>query len=466
MALELTEKHGSDRVRLLSALEEAALRAVKGGNAAPSMREIYRRTSNHVRDRDLWILCDCRREETAKPVIVPRRVAPGRVLLVNLPDASVPHAEGCVFAPRGAGEEQPPRLPDRSLNPFPDRAGHSDRPEPGIEPRRPWTPPLGAGRDPPGVAHILKTFIQAARLNTLAGSERFASPVEWLGGIRRAAERFHVAPNLPASEVLFTDPADWHGGEVGARLAAAERRWPERSTPCGFLCWLAHDVSDHEINRDHRESGHVWAAAGVASPIVHDNRVSGPYLFLGAVARSDDGLAWECRMACAQPIVSAQCPIPVESDYERRAVESLRHLVGELRSDAGLHEALGGAVRVELQKPLFPFRVPGGPCLPDVLITAIRPGGRGHLPGNPDDANRGGPYADPDRARYVIEVMGFRDPQYEAAKEETHSRMRRIGRVIRMEGPQFDSPHNGIERQRGRIAKRIAKDLAWRWTVG
>ena len=101
-------------------------------------------------------------------------------------------------------------------------------------------------------------------------------------------------------------------------------------------------------------------------------------------------------MACAQPIVSAKCPIPVESDYERRAVESLRRLVHDLRNDGELQAALGGAVRVELQKPLFPYRVPGGPCLPDVLITATRPGGHGHLPGQADDANGDGPYADRD----------------------------------------------------------------------
>ena len=160
-----------------------------------------------------------------------------------------------MFAPRGTGEEQPARLPDRYLNPFPDRAGHPDRPEPGIEPRKPWSPPFQAGREPPGMAHILKTFIQAARLNTLVGTERFASPVEWLAEIPRAADRFHVAPNVPASQFLFTDPADRHGGEVGARLEAAERSWPERSRPCEFLCWIAHDVSEHEINRDNREAG-------------------------------------------------------------------------------------------------------------------------------------------------------------------------------------------------------------------
>ncbi len=467
MAFELVEKHGLDRVRMLSALEEAALRAVKSGNADPPMREIYRRASNHVRDNDLWILCDCRPEESAKPVIVPRRIAPGRVLLVNLPNASALHAEGCVFARRDAGEEQPVRIPDRSLNPFSGGAAHPDRPGTGIGPPTPWSPSaLSTGRDPPSVAHILKTFIQAAQLNTLAGTERFASPEEWLAEIRRAAERFHIAPNVPASEFLFIDPESWHGSEVQETLDAAERSWPERSRPCGILCWVAHDVTEHEINRGNREAGYARSVSPVASPIVHDNRVSGPYLFLGAVARPDDGRAWECHIACAQPIVTPECPIPVESHYERRAVDSLRHLVRDLQNDGGLRQALGNAVRVELRKPLFPFRVLGGRCLPDILVIVTRPGGYGYRPGDPDDGRRDGPYADRDQARYIVEVMGFRDPEYEKAKQETHSRMRRIGRVIRMEGPQFDSPHNGLERQRRRLTKQIAKDLAWRWKTG
>ena len=62
--------------------------------------------------------------------------------------------------------------------------------------------------------------------------------------------------------------------------------------------------------------------------------------------------------------------------------------------------------------------------------------------------------------------MGFDDPEYEKDKEDTHSRMRRIGRVIRMEGGQFESSYNGVDRQRERITGQIRKDLIWRWKAG
>lgn len=461
MTFEVVKKHSLEHVRMVSSFEETALPAVKGGIGEPAARRIYRRLANHVRDNDLWILCVCRGEGSARPVIVPRRVGPATVNLVNLPNADFPHAEHCVFRLRDAGARPTIVVPDDFLDPFPFVEGHRDPPGPG-EGRKKRRGRAGPStvRVPANVSNILKRLIQGARLNTLAGVERFASPGEWLAEIRRAAEAVYIAPNIPVSELLFTDPGSWSAGEVERKLEAAERDWPERRRPCGFLCWIAHDVSEYEINPANRSEGHIRVTSPVVFPIVYRRRVSGPYLFLGVVARSDDGGGWECRMAYAQPIVGPDCPIPVESGYERSALVSLPHLVGDLRGDRGLLEALGGAVRIELQKPLFQFDVAGGRCLPDVLVTVTRPGGYGHRPGHrrPD-----GPYEDRDTVRYVIEVMGFDDPEYEKAKEDTHARMRRIGRVIRMEGRQFESSYNGVDRQRERIARQIKKDLVWRW---
>ena len=243
-------------------------------------------------------------------------------------------------------------VPDDFLDPFSFVEGYRNLPGPGggKERRRDRL-----GRVPANVSNILKRLIQGARLNTLAGVERFASPGEWLAELRRAAQAFYIAANIPVSELLFTDPGSWGAGEVGRKLGAAERNWPERRRPCGFLCWVAHDVSEYEINPADPSQGHIRVTSPVVFPSVYRRRVSGPYLFLGVVARSDDGGRWECRLAYAQPIVDPKCPIPVDSGYERSALDSLPRLVRDLRDDRGLLEALGGTVRVELQKPLFQF---------------------------------------------------------------------------------------------------------------
>ena len=128
-----------------------------------------------------------------------------------------------------------------------------------------------------------------------------------------------------------------------------------------------------------------------------------------------------------------------------------------------MRDALGGAVRVELEKPLAAIEVTGGACLPDFLLTVARPGAHGHLPGGPGQVSHRGRFDPRDRARYVIEVMGSGDPEYEEKKKVTHARMRRIGPVFRMEGREFSSRGNPLGRQRGRIADAIATDLARRW---
>ena len=223
------------------------------------------------------------------------------------------------------------------------------------------------------------------------------------------------------------------------------------------------DVAARGINPRHPEAGRVEVHSRVPRPVVGRSPVKGPFLFLGIVARGEGGGAWACRAACVQPILSPEVPMPVDSGYERRALAALRGAAADLARNAALTDALGGAVRVELEKPLFPFIVRGGPCLPDALLTVTRPGGRGHMPAGPAAPLPEGPFADRDKARYVIEVMGFADAGYERRKANTHARMRRIGRVIRMEARRFDSPWNDLESQTRRIARRIGKDLVWRW---
>ena len=237
------------------------------------------------------------------------------------------------------------------------------------------------------------------------------------------------------------------------------QRWPGRGRPFALLSWLAHDVAARGINPRHPKAGRVEVHSRVARPVVGRQRIAGPFLFLGIVARGLDGGGWACRAACVQPILSAEVPMPVDSGNERRALAALRGSVEDLARNVALSDALGGSPRVELEKPLFPFVVRGGPCLPDALLTVTRPGGRDRVSAGPD----GLPFADRDRARYVIEVMGFADAVYERRKENTHARMKRIGRVIRMEARQFDSPWNDLDSQTRRIARRIGEDFLSRW---
>ena len=266
---------------------------------------------------------------------------------------------------------------------------------------------------------------------------------------------------MPASGFLFTDPGAWRSGEVAARLEAAAPRWPEGGRPGAYLCWPVSEVNGCEV--DPGGPGHVEAPDTVVCPMLPNKKpVEGPYLFLGAVARSGD--EWACVNACARPIAALDCPVPVDSGYERQAVGALWRLVRTLAGNPELGALLGGAVGVELEKPLTIIETTAGACLPDFLLTVFRPGASSHLPSGPGDPRHFGRFDPRDRARYVIEVMGFDDPEYERSKKRTHPRMARLGQVFRMEGKEFGPNGKGIRpparEDHGRHRARPAPALA------
>ena len=453
MTLEIVEKYTMEPVGTLSPIEEAALRAVRRGDADAAMRTIYRLTAGRLREEGSWLGCDC----AAGAAIAFRLQSNGSIAMVNLPEAPVPHAPGCPFGLRDAGDDADAAALVADLFLADERETPREGPgEGGVE--RPWS-----GGRPSSLSQVLKTLMSAAGLNRFDGIAAPAAPEDWLESCRRAAGEFRVAGRVPVSDILYTDPAEWAADETPDRLDELARGWWGRGQPFALLCWLARDVAPHGINRTHPDAGQVAVRYRIRRPIIGRAHVRGPFLFLGIVARAGGTGDWACRAAAVQPIVSPDIPMPVDSHYERRALARLRGAVAELARDAELRAALGGPARFELEKPLFPFVVRGGACLPDAILKVIRPGGRDRVPAGPDGPLPQGAFADRDRARYVIEVMGFADAAYERRKEITHARMRRLGRLIRMEAGQFDSTWNDLNTQTRGIARRIGKDLIARW---
>ena len=455
----LVEEESGKRFRKLTPDEADSIVAVKEGRASPE-EEPYFSLIQEVHRDGLRIECGCRPDLPRGPPLGPRRTRPKRIFLVNQSGQDVAHAVDCVFR-----VERPPMPPIVHSDVFKllPRANANRGDTDADSPVHRKSRGLSQGQRPWTMRGILWTLMHTARLHTLAVADGFPSSRGWLAAIGKAAEQFYLPPKVPASEFLFTDPKSWNSGEVGRRLDAAGQDLPEFEEPFALLCWPALDVSEYEVNGRSRELGHMKVHTPVVRPIIGDKPVRGPYLFLGVVERSEDGRRWECTKACAQPIVATDCPIPVDSHYERRALGSLRSLVRNLEKSGKLKKTLGGAVRVELEKPLTRTEVAGGPCLPDFLITVTRPNAYSHLPKGPGHPKHHGRFNPRDRARYVVEVMGFDDEDYERDKEETHPRMERIGPVSCMEGRKFDSAGNPLRRQRETITADIEDDLLERW---
>ena len=454
-------KESKERLEEIEPYLADCIVAVKKDEASPEEEPHSSLTQKMRRDR-LRIECGCRPDLQRGPLLGTRRNRDGRTFIVNLPNQDVAHAKDCAF-----WVERPVMPPIVHSDEFKlssrARADHGD-----IDPDFPVNRKsrgLWQGQRPRTLRGILWTLMHTARLHRLAVADGLSSSRGWLAAIGKAAEQFYLPPRVPASEFLFTDPESWSSGEVERRLNHAGQDWIEFEESFALLCWPARDVSECEADGRNRELGHVKVRTPVVRPKIGDNPVVGPYLFLGAVERSGDGRRWECTKACAQPIVATDCPIPVDSHYERRALGSLRALVRNLTKSGKLKKALGGAVRVELEKPLTRTEVAGGPCLPDFLITVTRPGAYSNFPQGPGHPKHRGRFNPRDWARHIVEVMGFDDEDYARDKERTHPRMRRIGPVWCLEGSEFDSVDNPLRRQREEITAKIEDDLLERWTV-
>ena len=447
----------SEIIRALLPQEEAALRRVKRGIDLPEENAVYRATVGQAHRNGRWFFCDCRSASAAeRPVISLRKNEDGRIFLTNLPRTEVPHADGCIFAPGDGARRRMPAIVFRDvLRPVAADRERADEEEAGDEPQRRIAGP-GSGRQTPTLTGHLRGLMRAASLHRLSVADGFASPGEWIARVAHAARNFRSPEDFRISGLLVTDPEEWTSGHVAKAMDRRERAWPKNGTPFAWLSWMARDIGEREVNREHPGLGRVRVLTDVVSPAIGSNRVAGPWLFLGEVGRSPETGRWECMEACAQPIASARCPVPVDSHNERRALGALCSLIRRLENDADLGKAFGGAVRVDLEKPLFDIETVGGPCRPDFILTVMRPEG----PGRETARSR---HLLGDAARYAIEVMGFDDPEYETAKTKTHRRMRNLGRLFSMDAGQFDSRRNDLQRQAERIARYIRNDLMLRW---
>ena len=462
MEIWLIYPQSRERLYRLTRREILALRAYKKRRADAVQEALCLPLIDRAHRDKLWFECGCRRVGSLCPDFHPRRQQNGSYALPNRHAAPVTHDPDCPF--RRGDTDGPPRAH------HPDVLGGFDAAEKDLPPSDLYTRPYAYWKPRPrAAAEQEKTLwgtasklMQRAGLNLLGAEERRQPPGEWLAAIVEAAGSLYLPPRVPASGYLFTDPATWRSGEVAARLEAAAADWPEGGRPRGYLCWPVGEVSGHAV--DPGGEGHVEASSPVVCPSVGRRPVIGPYLFLGAVDRSTG--RWACVDACARPIVALDCPIPVDSDYERQALGALRRLVETLAGHPELAALLGGTLRIELEKPLALIETTAGTCQPDFLLSVVRPRTHGHLPVGPDDPPYLGRFDPRCLAQYVIEVMGFNDRKYEERKKRTHPRMERLGPVMKMKGREFGSRDKGIDRQRETITADIALDLLGRWRKG
>ena len=207
--------------------------------------------------------------------------------------------------------------------------------------------------------------------------------------------------------------------------------------PQAFLSWPVREADDHGVE--------TWVGGtrvdvvdGLRRPVIEGTPVSGPWLFLGVVGLHYPTRGYECRKGWAQPIVSLDWPIPVDSHVERLAFLALSDTLTDLLCNFP-------DARFALEKPVFELSTPDGPCIPDFVVTAERGG---------------------DIVRFIIEVMGFDRPDYLKGKEETHERMAGLGILLTMDATRFGEGSHRVRAEGRAVTRTVNGILRGRWRRG
>ena len=438
MALVLMDKRDLSPVASLDAGEERALRAVVDGAGDEALTALALDVLNGARARGLWLGCDCRGENGRRPPLVPCRNHRGTEFLRVLSGRHVPHDESCVFHRRRARraaahpwDRAARKAPDGLFEVLRDRTEEQRVSRPGGR-----SGDEGERTDVrrPAMSQRLLMLLERAGLNRLPQAEAHGNEECWLEAIRQRAAEVEIAPGRPLADLWFPDIAMWNRRLVHARVRAAAREWPAGHKAQGFLCWVVWDVDAHGVGT--RERGNrVNVVAGVGRPVIGRNPVPRPYLFLGAVGVLDRQIGYECLEGYAQPIVASDCPVPVDSHYERQAFGTLRMTLKVLRGAFPDGE-------FEIEKPLFDIGTELGPCLPDFLVRARR---------------------GDDEMTFVVEVMGFERADYLRGKEVTHPRMETLGPLCTMQASAFGRPGEGVGAEGRKVTETIRAALRSRW---
>ena len=435
----LLDKKTLGVVEELSETQKRAIQAVMEGSTDRRNIEPVCRILDRAHSNGFWLGCDCQGDDRERPVAATVRNHTGTLHWRVLGDRPVQHSAHCVFhrtQVRERGEnrtsDSPQRAPTGNFqvlrNPPPSTRlsvpSDSDQVQTGR-----------GGRHSPALSRRLLQLVQLAGLNRVRPDATTLEPQNWRALLRERTSELNVAPGQPLSRLWFDHPVQWSKCVAHASVRAAARNGLTNHWPQGFLCWVVSEVGEHSVATSNGRDL-VNVVASVRRPMIGENPVPGPYLFLGVVGLPEDETGYQCLQAYAQPIVAGNCPVAVDSHNERRAFGSLRTTTLRILRSRFPDAAF------ELEKPQFDKETNCGPCLPDFLIRATRK-----------------------RAThtFVIEFMGFDRPDYLQGKAITHIRMEKLGPLCLMDALEFDRRERGLTDEGRKVTHQICSELQRIW---
>ena len=399
---------------------------------------------NRAQKTKQWLECDCKKEDN-QAILVPCLFRESQKFYFRaLINDHNEHCHECVFNParrewnprsqwdKGRKARKPPDGFFAVLRESSEAYGLADQntTQPSRNKAR-WSPRR------PALSQLLLKVMESSELNKLSSANKFADRKNWDNDILKGITGIEIAPGKLLSELWFSDVSRWKDGTVQRKMTEAAKEWPDGHKPQGFLCWFVWDVDEDGVGleEEEEENNRVVVINGVKQPLIHGEPVGKPYLFLGVVGLSANKKSgYQCIEAYAQPIVAKECPIPVDSRNERRALGTLKNNLTIIQKEFPI-------VSFSIEKPVFEIGTDYGPCLPDFMITACR---------------------DDEKQKFIIEVMGFDRPDYLMAKDVTHPRMEKLGTLITMDASKFRKPVE-VKKEGVQVREKILEKLPKLW---
>lgn len=214
----------------------------------------------------------------------------------------------------------------------------------------------------PRLAKLMWALIEDANVNTigyLPPAGRDGTGIrDQFAALRRASERFEIAPGVPLPRHLYFAAQAYERLQVHARLRKAAPNWPHGFAPQAFLLVEAHEITQNtiitglgtiEIRNRIQHSGIIQAG------------IEPPFLCLAVVGEHSAKEGYLALRAYAQPVFKGNRFIPVHFGYERELLNRFISLQYRLRRDN---------ISAALRRPLFDMPTRHGPMRPDFVIQA------------------------------------------------------------------------------------------------
>jgi len=415
------------RIRIPDLVRDALIRWYVGdGSHADEETGIM--LVQQARIGEKWLACDCLGPEVAPPILTPAFLSEAETYyLRRLTSTGRPeHQADCPFVRDQATnritevrtQESPADPPNgffEVLRPAPEKLAQQPEDDSSDDRTRQASVPR--------LARLLWRLLTVSGLNhctAISEDEPERSINHEFHRMSLAAARVEIAPGIELGRAFWTHAQALHTRRLYAALRELAPRWPRGHAPQAFLALYAREVRGATIMVSGAEP--ITIANRVQSPSIRGNPIKGPYLVLVVIGQYPEAHGYAPLRGYAQPILSGNRFIPVDSEFERGV---LRELIALRRP---IHDH---GIDLVIEKPAFDILTDLGSCRPDFILEA-RSRATGEV------------------RQLIVEAMGSTDEVYLRTKAVTHPRMERIAPLVCV------SPD---DLEKGRIAGIVAAGL-------